>query len=95
MIEPIALHPAADAVATDLARAIRDRAVSAREVMQAHLDQIARHNPAVTAIVSLRDPDMLLAEAEAADRELAERGPRGPLCNTTKPGKSCESLPIP
>ena len=39
--------------ATDLARAIRDRAVSAREVMQAHLDQIARHNPAVTAIVSL------------------------------------------
>ena len=65
--------------ATDLARAIRDRAVSAREVMQAHLDQIARHNPAVNAIVSLRDPDALLAEAEAADRELKERGPRGPL----------------
>ncbi|TGD97439.1 amidase [Methylobacterium nonmethylotrophicum] len=65
--------------ATDLARAIRDRAVSAREAMQAHLDQIARHNPAVTAIVSLRDPDVLLAEADAADRELAEKGPRGPL----------------
>ncbi|TNC16371.1 amidase [Methylobacterium terricola] len=65
--------------ATDLARAIRDRAVSAREVMQAHLDQIARHNPAVTAIVSLRDPDVLLAEAEAADRQLAENGPCGPL----------------
>ncbi|KMO41811.1 amidase [Methylobacterium variabile] len=76
------MPPSSDLVmmrATDLARAIRDRAVSAREVMQAHLDQIARHNPAVTAIVSLRDPDMLLAEAEAADRELAERGPRGPL----------------
>ncbi|MFH6783076.1 MULTISPECIES: amidase [Methylobacterium] len=74
--------PASDLVmmrATDLARAIRDRAVSAREVMQAHLDQIARHNPAVTAIVSLRDPDALLAEAEAADRELAATGPRGPL----------------
>ncbi|KMO21576.1 amidase [Methylobacterium platani] len=65
--------------ATDLARAIRDRAVSAREVMQAHLDQIARHNPAVTAIVSLRDPALLLAEADEADRELKERGPRGPL----------------
>ncbi|KMO34113.1 amidase [Methylobacterium tarhaniae] len=74
--------PSSDLVmmrATDLARAIRDRAVSAREVMQAHLDQIARHNPAVTAIVSLRDPDLLLAEAEAADRDLAENGPRGPL----------------
>ncbi|QRE73907.1 amidase [Methylobacterium aquaticum] len=74
--------PSSDLVmmrATDLARAIRDRAVSAREVMQAHLDQIARHNPAVTAIVSLRDPDILLAEAEAADRDLAANGPRGPL----------------
>ncbi len=65
--------------ATELARAIRDRAVSAREVMQAHLHQIARHNPGVNAIVSLRDPDLLLAEAEAADRDLAANGPRGPL----------------
>ncbi|GJD48395.1 Acylamidase [Methylobacterium crusticola] len=65
--------------ATDLAAAIRARAVSAREVMQAHLDQIARHNPAANAIVSLRDPAILLAEAEAADRALAADGPRGPL----------------
>jgi amidase len=76
------MPPSSDLVtmrATDLARAIRDRAVSAREVMQAHLDQIARHNPAVNAIVSLRDADVLLAEAEAADRDLAANGPRGPL----------------
>ncbi|AWN52576.1 amidase [Methylobacterium sp. 17Sr1-1] len=76
------MPPSSDLVtmrATDLARAIRDRAVSAREVMQAHLDQIARHNPAVNAVVSLRDPDALLAEAEAADRDLAANGPRGPL----------------
>ncbi|ACL55539.1 amidase [Methylobacterium nodulans] len=65
--------------ATDLAQAIRSRAVSAREVMQAHLDQIARFNPAVTAIVSLRDPELLLAEAEAADRDLAAGRWRGPL----------------
>ncbi|MFE1600517.1 amidase [Methylobacterium sp. ID0610] len=65
--------------ATALIRAIRDRSVSAREVMQAHLDQIARFNPAVAAIVSLRDPAKLLAEAEAADRDLAAGRWRGPL----------------
>lgn len=54
-----------------LAAAIRARELSAREVMQAHLDQIERCNSAVNAIVSL-DGDRALAAADEADRQLAE-----------------------
>ncbi|MBA3295065.1 MAG: amidase [Geodermatophilaceae bacterium] len=57
--------------ARELAAAIRTREVSAREVMQAHLDQIERFNPTVNAIVNL-DGDRALAGADAADRQLAE-----------------------
>src|SRR5207253_9681018 len=38
--------------ARDLAGTIRDKKISAREVMQAHLKQIARVNPKVNAIVT-------------------------------------------
>ncbi|MEH3148378.1 MAG: amidase [Methylobacterium frigidaeris] len=65
--------------AGELAAAIRTRQVSAREAMQAHLDRIARLNPAVNAVVALRDPDALLAEADEADRDLAAGRLRGPL----------------
>jgi len=58
--------------ALDLSSALERRDVSAREVMQATLDRIAAVNGTVNAIVSLRDPDQLLAEAEAAD--IAPRG---------------------
>ncbi|CAN5434882.1 amidase [soil metagenome] len=64
--------------ARDLARAIRSREVSAREVVQAHLAQIERYNPAVNAIVSL-DGDRALSAAETADRRLAEGLEVGPL----------------
>ncbi len=57
--------------ARDLATAIRTRELSAREVMQAHLDQIEAFNPAVNAIVNL-DGDRALAGADEADRTLAE-----------------------
>ena len=43
------------------------RQVSAAELMRATLDRIDAVNPAVNAIVSLRDPDTLLAEAAQAD----------------------------
>ncbi|MDO9429295.1 MAG: amidase, partial [Methylobacterium sp.] len=46
--------------------AIHDRHISCREVMEAHLDRIALVNGRVNAIVSLRDRDDLLAEADAA-----------------------------
>ena len=49
------------------AAAIRERRVSCREVMQAHLARIAMLNPLHNAIVNLRDGDGLLREADAAD----------------------------
>jgi amidase len=56
--------------AIELSSAIHARKLSCREVMQAFLARIAAVNPKVNAIVSLRDEVELLAEAEAADREL-------------------------
>lgn len=62
--------------ATELARLIRERALSAVEVMAAHLGQIERANPAVNAIVTLL-PERALAGARAADERLAKDGPDG------------------
>ena len=64
--------------ARDLATAIRVRELTAGEVMQAHLDQIARLNPAVNAIVSL-DGDRAMSAAADADRRLAAGQPTGVL----------------
>src|ERR1700749_4018431 len=64
--------------ARDLARAIRRRELSAREVMAWHLDRIAQVNPRINAIVSLR-PEAALEEADAADRRAAAGEPLGPL----------------
>ena len=64
--------------AIDLARMIQAKKVSAREVMQAHLAQIERVNPAVNAVVTLV-ADTAMADASAADEELAHGKPRGPL----------------
>ncbi len=58
--------------ASDIAAWIRNRDVSAREVMAAHLNQIERINPTVNAIVTLLDGDVLLNEAAEADRTLAK-----------------------
>jgi amidase len=63
--------------AVDLSAAIHARKLSCREVMQAFLARIAAVNPKVNAIVSLRDEDALLAEADAADRELDAGHSRG------------------
>jgi Asp-tRNA(Asn)/Glu-tRNA(Gln) amidotransferase A subunit family amidase len=57
--------------AVELAGAIKDRAVSCVEVMTAYLDHIHRLNPHVNAIVSLRDPEVLLRQARERDRQLA------------------------
>ncbi len=61
--------------AHQLTAALAARQVSAVEVMQTTLDQIAAENPAMNAIVSLRDGDDLLAAARAAD----DQSTRGPL----------------
>jgi amidase len=57
----------ADLSASDLSRMVAARKVAPSEIMAAHLDRIAATNGAVNAIVSLRDPDQLMAEARVAD----------------------------
>jgi len=57
-----------------LSAAIRSREVSCREVMQAFLARIEALNPSYNAIVSLRDGDTLLREADQRDAELARAG---------------------
>jgi len=64
--------------AIELARLIRSRAVSAREVTEAHLRQIDRFNPRVNAIITLV-PDLALAAASRADEGLARGHIIGPL----------------
>ena len=61
--------------ASALARAIGAREVSCRELMHATLARIAVVNPIHNAIVSLRDGDELLREADARDAELARGRP--------------------
>ena len=53
--------------AAALSRMLDRRETSAAEVMAATLARIEAVNPALNAIVSLRDPDSLMAEARAAD----------------------------
>ncbi|KQZ97865.1 amidase [Mesorhizobium sp. Root157] len=65
--------------AVELAAAIRHRALSVREVVTAFLDRIEAVNPKVNAIVSLRDRNDILREADAADLHLAGGGEPGPL----------------
>ena len=57
---------------------IRDRAVSVREVMEAHLARIEEVNPKVNAIVT-SIPDEALRQARLSDQALARGEDRGPL----------------
>ena len=67
------------ASARDLARRIRAREISSREVMSAFLAQIHRLNPELNAIVARLDDEVCLALADGADRALASGAPTGPL----------------
>ncbi|MDF3934530.1 amidase [Pseudomonas citronellolis] len=72
---PYASAPQAEIVALGalaLSEAIRTRQLSCREVMQAYLEQIARFNPRVNALVALRSEDELLREAGEYDRLLTQ-----------------------
>lgn len=60
-----------DTSAIDLSRAIHLKQVSCQEVMQFTLERIARLNPVSNAIVSLQDPELLLAQARERDAQLA------------------------
>jgi amidase len=63
----------------ELAALIRERKVSAREVMIAHLERIRRLNPTLNAIVAKLDDDQCLALADEADRTLDSGHDVGPL----------------
>src|ERR1700737_2802594 len=65
--------------ATDLAAMIREKKLSAREVMEAHLRQIEKVNPKVNAIVTLVDENHLMAQAREADEIIAKGKPLGRL----------------
>src|ERR1700736_1914958 len=63
---------------TQLAAAIRAGHVSAIEVLEAHLAQIATHNPALNAIVTM-DAERAHKRAREADDALARGEMWGPL----------------
>jgi amidase len=65
--------------AADQVEMIRQKKISAREVMEAHLKQIGRVNPKVNAIVTQVPEEQLMAEARAADQALALGQWLGPL----------------
>ena len=64
--------------ARDMAAAVRARRISARELLELHLDRIDAVNPVVNAVVSL-DPERARAQAGAADERLARGDDVGPL----------------
>ncbi len=64
--------------ASQLAKAIQERSVSALEVLEAHLAQIAQYNPMLNAIVTL-DSEQALKRAKLADTALAQGELWGPL----------------
>jgi amidase len=63
--------------ASHLSTLIHSKQVSCLQVMQAFLTQIAQKNPAVNAIVSMRDQTELLKQAAQADQHLKEHGSMG------------------
>src|SRR5579871_2875395 len=64
--------------AVELARLIRTKKLSAREVLAEHLKQIERVNPKVNAIVTLVAEQATKAAADADERQ-AHKQPLGPL----------------
>jgi amidase len=65
--------------AVDLARMIRDKEVSASEIMTAFLSQIEQVNPKVNAVCSFIGEEAALNAAKKADEKLAKGESVGPL----------------
>ncbi|HEX7044599.1 MAG TPA: amidase [Burkholderiales bacterium] len=62
----------------DVGRRIRAGEFSSREITQALLERIARLEPQLKSYATVT-PELALAQAEAADREIARGASRGPL----------------
>ncbi len=67
-----------NASAKSIAKAVRDKQISALEVVQAHLDRIAEVNPSLNAVVCLC-ADRAMDEAREADAVLSRGDDVGPL----------------
>jgi len=77
-----------------LAGLIARRKVSAREVMQAHLAQIARLNPQVNAIVAKLPDEACLALADAADARQTAGDPLGAELHVRVDGVARVGVPV-
>ncbi|MFA5774783.1 MAG: amidase [Ilumatobacteraceae bacterium] len=64
--------------ALELARDIRSRRISSRDVVEAHLERIAQVNPTVNAVVRVLG-EQALSDADAADAAIAKGDVLGPL----------------
>ena len=65
--------------ALEMSSLLRAKKISARELMKAHLKQIAKVNTKVNAIITMVPEDELMAKALAADELLAKGNPIGPM----------------
>jgi Asp-tRNA(Asn)/Glu-tRNA(Gln) amidotransferase A subunit family amidase len=79
------------AVLRELASAVRDRRVSARELVALSLERIERANPEIGAVVVLR-PEDALAEATDLDERVAKDQDPGPLAGIPCLIKEIEDL---
>jgi amidase len=76
------------ASATELVAALSEREISSRELLESYLGRIEWLNPAINAIVTL-DVERALADADAADRAIAQGQSRGPLHGLPITVKDC------
>src|SRR5829696_1372735 len=76
------------ASAAVLVGALAQGELSSRELVEEYLRRIELHNPALNAVVTL-DAERALAEAAAADRDLARGASSGPLHGLPITVKDC------
>ncbi len=74
--------------ASELAGSIKSKEISATELLEAHLSQIATHNPKLNAIITL-DEEVARQRAKAADEALAQGKVWGPLHGVPITIKDC------
>jgi amidase len=82
-----------DATGTELARRIREREVSASEVVEAHLRRIEAVNGMINAVVAL-DGERALAAARDVDTDRGFRGPLRGVPFTVKDNLEAAGLPM-
>lgn len=91
----LATHPLLQVSAVELGRRIRQRHVSSREVVEAHIARARAVNPTINAIVAERYEDALkeAAAADAAVRQGRELGPLHGVPFTVKEAFALTGMP--